>query len=250
MDKPPPGLIIAAPASGSGKTVLTLGILRHFQRNGTAVAPFKTGPDYIDAAYLTAAGGRDCVNLDGWSMRPATLSGLIANLQADAGLIIGDGVLLVIYYYAWDAMKGRLKWLHIAVGAMLNLVGSLLMFIANAWTTFMMSPAGVTDQGTLVSLSEAIQNPLWWPINIHRLIANVAFGGSIAAGYAAIRFLNAKSDEERSHYDWMGYVGNFVATACFYAPLFQRRRRGPPAGARLTFDVHRPDRWRLSCPCS
>lgn len=124
---------------------------------------------------------------------------------------VGDTVLLAIYYFAWDAMKGRLKWAHIGVGALLNLNGTALMFIANAWITFMMSPAGVSERGELVSLAEAIQNPLWWPINIHRLIANVAFGGAIAAAYAAIRFLAAKSDEERGHYDWMGYVGNFVA---------------------------------------
>ncbi|MFQ5722866.1 MAG: cytochrome ubiquinol oxidase subunit I [Terriglobia bacterium] len=128
-----------------------------------------------------------------------------------AGLILADAVLLVIYYFAWDSMKGRLKWLHIGVGALLNLAGTLLMFIANAWTTFMMTPAGVTEQGALLSLSQAIQNPLWWPINIHRLIANVAFGGAIAAAYAGIRFLTAKSDQERVHYDWMGYVGNFIA---------------------------------------
>ncbi|MFQ5776573.1 MAG: cytochrome ubiquinol oxidase subunit I [Terriglobia bacterium] len=128
-----------------------------------------------------------------------------------ATLIIADAVLLVIYYYAWDAMKGHLKWLHIGVGVLLNLAGTLIMFIANAWTTFMMSPAGVTEQGALVSLSQAIQNPLWWPINIHRLIANVAFGGAIAAAYAAIRFLTTNSTEERAHYDWMGYVGNFIA---------------------------------------
>ncbi len=125
--------------------------------------------------------------------------------------IVLDAVLLVIYFYAWEAMKGRLKWLHIAVGVLLNIVGTVLMCIANAWTTFMMSPGGVTEDGTLVSLSEAIQNPLWWPINIHRIIANVAFGGGIAAAYAAIRFLSARNDEERAHYDWMGYVGNFVA---------------------------------------
>ncbi|MFQ5742458.1 MAG: cytochrome ubiquinol oxidase subunit I [Acidobacteriota bacterium] len=125
--------------------------------------------------------------------------------------IISDAVLLAVYYYGWDAMKGRLKWLHIGVGVLLNLIGTLLMFIANAWTTFMMSPAGVTSEGSLVSLGEAIQNPLWWPINIHRLIANVAFGGSIAAAYAAVRFLTASSDQERAHYDWMGYVSNFVA---------------------------------------
>ncbi|MBI3941268.1 MAG: cytochrome ubiquinol oxidase subunit I, partial [Acidobacteria bacterium] len=128
-----------------------------------------------------------------------------------AACIVVDSILLVIYYHAWEAMKGRLKWLHIAAGALLNLVGTVLMCIANAWATFMMSPAGVAGQGTTVLLSQAIQNPLWWPINIHRLIANVAFGGGIAAAYAAIRFLVARSDSERAHYDWMGYVGNFIA---------------------------------------
>ncbi|MCH8859360.1 MAG: cobyrinic acid a,c-diamide synthase, partial [Proteobacteria bacterium] len=48
---PPPGLIVAAPASGSGKTVITLGLLRHFRRGGVAVATFKTGPDYVGAAH-------------------------------------------------------------------------------------------------------------------------------------------------------------------------------------------------------
>ena len=43
----------------------------------------------------------------------------------------------------------------------------------------------------------------------------MAFGGSIAAAYAAFRFLQAKTDEERAHYDWMGYVGNFVAISAF-----------------------------------
>ena len=128
-----------------------------------------------------------------------------------AASIVADAVLLVIYYYGWEAMKGRWKWLHIAVGGLLNLAGTILMCIANAWATFMMSPAGVTEQGALVSLAQAVQNPLWWPINVHRLIANVAFGGGIVAAYAAIRFLVAQSDPERAHYDWMGYVGNFIA---------------------------------------
>src|SRR6266581_3120845 len=49
------------------------------------------------------------------------------------------------------------------------------------------------------------------PLNVHRLIANVVFGGAIVAAYASYRFLAAKTDEERAHYDWMGYVGNFIA---------------------------------------
>jgi len=87
----PPGLIIAATASGSGKTMLTTGLLRHFRRQGVAVAPFKTGPDYIDAGFLAAAAGRDCANLDCWAMRPETIAGLIADLGGD--LIIGEGVM-------------------------------------------------------------------------------------------------------------------------------------------------------------
>ena len=63
-----------------------------------------------------------------------------------------------------------------------------------------------------------MHNFTWMPINIHRIIANVAFGGSVAAAYAAFKFLAAKTDEERAHYDWMGYIGNFVAI-CAFLPL-------------------------------
>jgi hypothetical protein len=62
-----------------------------------------------------------------------------------------------------------------------------------------------------IALWTAISNATWMPINIHRLIANVVFGGAIVGAYAAYRFLAARSEEERGHYDWMGYVGNFIA---------------------------------------
>ena len=61
----------------------------------------------------------------------------------------------------------------------------------------------------------AIANATWIPINIHRLIANAVFGGAIVAAYAGYRFLAATTDEERAHYDWMGYVGNFIAISTF-----------------------------------
>lgn len=128
-----------------------------------------------------------------------------------AATIMLNGILLILYYATWQRMTGRLKWLHVGIGALLNISGTALMCIANAWATFMMSPAGVTEAGRLVSLSQAIQNPLWWPINIHRFVANIAFGGALAAAYAAIRFLLTRSKEERAYYDWMGYVGSFVA---------------------------------------
>ena len=85
-----PGLILAAPASGSGKTVTVLALLRHFRRAGVAVASRKVGPDYIDPMFHTAASGRPCVNLDPWAMRPETLISLI---EEKADLLIVEGVM-------------------------------------------------------------------------------------------------------------------------------------------------------------
>lgn len=117
---------------------------------------------------------------------------------------------LYSYYYGWGKISKRL---HLLLGLGLNIVGIAIIFIADAWLTFMNSPAGVEPDGTLISTWDAINNFTWMPINIHRLIANICFGGSIAAAYGAYKFLGAKTDEERAHYDWMGYVGNFIAIA-------------------------------------
>lgn len=123
-------------------------------------------------------------------------------------LFFAEAGFLYAYYYGWGKMSPRV---HLFLGVMLNLVGTAIMFIANAWLTFMNSPGGVTETGALISSWDAINNYTWMPINIHRLIANAAFGGSIAAAYGAFKFLGAKTQEERAHYDWMGYVGNFIA---------------------------------------
>jgi cobyrinic acid a,c-diamide synthase len=88
-----PGLIIAAPRSGSGKTVITLGLLRALRDRGLRVAAAKVGPDYIDPTYLSAAGGDACRNLDPWAMRPATLATEIAALARRADLLLCEGVM-------------------------------------------------------------------------------------------------------------------------------------------------------------
>ncbi|MDA1091195.1 MAG: cobyrinate a,c-diamide synthase [Proteobacteria bacterium] len=87
------GFIIAAPASGSGKTVVTLGLLRHLASLGHAVASAKAGPDYIDPAFHAAAGGRQCLNLDSWAMREETLSAVAAGLSRDADIVVCEGVM-------------------------------------------------------------------------------------------------------------------------------------------------------------
>jgi len=87
------GLIIAAPSSGSGKTVVTLGLIRHLAATGHAVASAKAGPDYIDPAFHAAAGGRHCFNLDPWAMRPEILAALANGAAGDAGMTVCEGVM-------------------------------------------------------------------------------------------------------------------------------------------------------------
>jgi len=127
---------------------------------------------------------------------------------------------LYIYYYSWDALRhGDRKWYHMSIGVVLNTVGLGLLFIANAWTTFMMSPAGVDATGAITgSVWEATRNPLWNPLNLHRFLANIAYGGAIVGAYAAYRFLSARGAAERAHYDWMGYTSNIIAV-CGFLPL-------------------------------
>ncbi|MEQ8965370.1 MAG: cobyrinate a,c-diamide synthase [Azospirillaceae bacterium] len=88
----PRGLVIAAPASGHGKTTVTLGLLRALARSGRRVAGVKIGPDYIDPAFHAAACGRPCPNLDPWAMRPATHAAVLASL-ADADPVVAEGVM-------------------------------------------------------------------------------------------------------------------------------------------------------------
>jgi len=127
-------------------------------------------------------------------------------------LFFAEAFFLYTYYYGWGKFH---PLVHLGLGLALNLVGTAIMFIANAWLTFMTSPAGISDTGAVLSVWDAVTNYTWMPINVHRIIANVAFGGSVAAAYAAFKFLQAKTDEERAHYDWMGYIGNFVAIIAF-----------------------------------
>jgi len=132
-----------------------------------------------------------------------------------AALFFAEAFCLYLYYYGWQRMQGRWKAFHIWVGVLLNVVGTALMLIANAWAAYMMSPTGI-DTDTLQFTGttwQAVHNPLWIPLAIHRFIGNVAFGGFVAGAYAAIKFLGARTAEEKAHYDWMGYVGNFVGLA-------------------------------------
>ena len=144
-------------------------------------------------------------------------------------LFFAEAFTMYYYLYSWKRMVGDKKKYHLMIGLLLNMFGLAVMLIANSWVTFMMSPplaeveietgqVLATGMNPLTgewtgTIWEAINNPLWTPLNIHRFIGNIAFGGFIVAGYAAVRFLNTKREELRSYYDWMGYIGSFIGVA-------------------------------------
>lgn len=70
------GFLLAAPQSGSGKTLATLALLRLLTREGVALRSAKAGPDYIDPAFHAAATGQPSVNLDPFAMRLGLLQAL------------------------------------------------------------------------------------------------------------------------------------------------------------------------------
>ena len=127
-----------------------------------------------------------------------------------AALFIAETIVLYIYWYAWDAMMSKKK-LHLFLGFLLNVIGVLIMYTADAWLSFQASPVVMSPDLTgWDRLWSAIHNPTWNPVNIHRLIGNVVLGGFMCGAYAGVKYLAAQTQEEKEHYDWMGYIGNFI----------------------------------------
>jgi cobyrinic acid a,c-diamide synthase len=86
----PPGLMISAPSSGTGKTTVMLGLLRALSEDGVTVQPYKSGPDYIDPAFHRAACGRASFNMDTWAMGPNLLGAVAAQAQG-ADICVAEG---------------------------------------------------------------------------------------------------------------------------------------------------------------
>jgi len=133
-------------------------------------------------------------------------------------LFIGETIVLYLYWYTWDTLQGPKKMRHIALGILLNVVGLATLFVIDGPTSFMNTPAKAAEGGvelrtfieTTATLWDKMNNYSWWPLNIHRTVGNVVFGGFIAGLIAAYMYLAAKTEEERAFYDWFGFVGNMI----------------------------------------
>lgn len=119
-----------------------------------------------------------------------------------------EALCLIAYYYTWNRMATpALKWCHAALGILANVFGAVLLFLANSWIAFMMSPAGVDAQGRFLgNVWHLMHTALWNPLNVHRFLADIMSGGAVVLAYASYRFLTSKSEEERAYYDWVGAV--------------------------------------------
>lgn len=87
-----PRLVVAALRGGGGKTTISLGLIAAWRRQGHRVVPFKKGPDYIDAGWLSLAAGRSCFNLDTYMMsREKVLASLALRSARNADLCLIEG---------------------------------------------------------------------------------------------------------------------------------------------------------------
>ncbi|MFF2654789.1 cobyrinate a,c-diamide synthase [Streptomyces sp. NPDC058045] len=97
-----PRLVLAAPASGSGKTTVATGLMAAFTERGLAVSPHKVGPDYIDPGYHALATGRPGRNLDAFLCGTELLGPLFAHGARGCQLAVVEGVMGL-----FDGASGR-----------------------------------------------------------------------------------------------------------------------------------------------
>jgi cobyrinic acid a,c-diamide synthase len=114
--------IIAAASSGSGKTTVSLGIMRALSRKGLRVRPFKAGPDYLDGTYHALAAGNTSYNLDTWMIDAARLNGHFRSCLAGRDIGVVEGVMGL-----YDGFEGTMKGSTADLARMLNIPVILLV---------------------------------------------------------------------------------------------------------------------------
>nr|WP_321259381.1 cobyrinate a,c-diamide synthase [uncultured Pseudodesulfovibrio sp.] len=84
-------IVLAGLSGGTGKTIVSLALARAFKRAGRKVVPFKKGPDYIDAQWLTLAAGHPCSNLDPFFHSTDTIRSLFFHRSCGFDISLVEG---------------------------------------------------------------------------------------------------------------------------------------------------------------
>ncbi len=123
-------------------------------------------------------------------------------------LIVAFTLLIYGYYFSWNMRARRLHdWLHVSVGVLVNVVGLVLTMLGNAWSSFMLTPAGISEQGAyLGNIWHVLHTAVWNPLNVHRIASHILLAAVVFAVYGAYRAMTAESCKERQYYDWLSCV--------------------------------------------
>ncbi len=100
------GVLIAGPASGVGKTTISLAIAAGLRARGLRVQAFKCGPDFLDTGHLAALTGRPALNLDGWMLNREEICDAFSEATADADFAVVEGMMGLFDGISGEGEKG------------------------------------------------------------------------------------------------------------------------------------------------
>jgi cobyrinic acid a,c-diamide synthase len=100
------GVLIAGPASGVGKTTISLAIAAGLRGRGLKVQAFKCGPDFLDTGHLTAVTGLPALNLDGWMLNREHICEAFSEATADADFVVVEGMMGLFDGISGEGEKG------------------------------------------------------------------------------------------------------------------------------------------------
>src|ERR687894_474450 len=122
----------------------------------------------------------------------------------EAFMFLGQIVIVYAWYNVWDKLAYR-KVLHVTFGMIAGFFGLMAMTMIDAVASFMLTPAEVTSEASLVARS--FLNQTMVPLNMHRFVGNFSYAGFLIAGWAGWRHLRTTREDDREYYDWMGHFG-------------------------------------------
>jgi hypothetical protein len=108
-------------------------------------------------------------------------------------------VLAYGYYYSWRLWsRGAFKYLHASLGVLANVAATTMVLIANGWSSFMLSPAGVDYYGRFLgNVWQTLHTATWNAFNLHRLLSHLILASAVFASYAAYQAMRSKTEDDR-----------------------------------------------------
>ncbi len=140
-----------------------------------------------------------------------------------AAMAVGLTLLTYSYYYTWWFWnQGALKYLHSCLGVLANMVATTMVMLANGWSSFMLSPAGVDHGGRFLgNVWHALHTATWNAFSIHRLLSHLILASAVLASYAAYQALGSKTGKKWEEAEQRTYLCLLVLAGAFFVLQFQ-----------------------------